>query len=302
MIRSSNEGYLSLSSWPDNTMRRGGCCWKPRELCFVALAALSIIICNSCVVSCWSTLPVLESRRRTVCSMPQHHGRIIQQRNSNGDNDNESEEGPAIPVRRLLLAYTLAAGTEYVLSQNFVRPGFKRLHPMQFFAALGDPNSQSGLGAEKWGVWESDPGPRGIPFDQFDDTISNGRKVSPVGWEIDPKSFWLEEHGIWMEAPHYNLQPGRYLVTGGRLRTSVLTIHPSDENGVKKWSLDGGVLYDVTHLPCRSALYVDEGNGGSPLNARKEDFPVTPGALMPEVDGCKKQDYAVLFVTGVEDV
>lgn len=280
-------------------MRRS-CC---RGLCFVALAALSIIIGNSCVVSCWSTLPsVTESRRRTASST-QYHRRIIhRQRNSNGDNDNESEQGPAIPVRRLLLAYTLAAGTEYALSQNVVRPGFKRIHPMQFFAALGDPNSQSGVGAEKWGVWSLDPGPRGIPLDQFDETISSGRKVSPVGWEIDPKVFWLEEHGIWMEAPRYNLQPGRYLVTGGRLRTSVLTIHPADENGAMKWSLDGGVLYDVTHLPCRSALYVDEGNGGSPLNARKEDFPVKPGALMPEVDGCKKQDYAVLFVTGVEDV
>lgn len=271
--------------------------------CLVALV-VSFISC----VSCWSTLPssVLESRRRTGL----RYRRIIQQYNNNDDNDNESKasstknkEGPAIPVRRLLLSYTLAAGTEYVLSQNFVRPGFKRLHPMQFFAALGDPQSQSGTGAEKWGIWESgDPGPRGIPFDQFEDTISNGRKVSPVGWEIDPKSFWLEEHGIWMEAPRYNLQPGRYLVTGGRLRTSVLTIHPADENGVKNWSLDGGVLYDVTHLPCRSALYVDEGNGGSPLNARREDFPVTPGAEMPQVEGCKKQDYAVLFVTGVEDV
>jgi len=101
--------------------------------CLVALV-VSFISC----VSCWSTLPssVLESRRRTV------YRRIIQQYNNNDDNDNESKasstknkEGPAIPVRRLLLSYTLAAGTEYVLSQNFVRPGFKRLHPMQFFAA-----------------------------------------------------------------------------------------------------------------------------------------------------------------------
>jgi hypothetical protein len=281
---------------------------------FVIVSSI-IIFCNSCVllVSCWSTLPSAFGQRRTTSTPTQQHGKIIHHlRNSNGDKDNESdsssssknEEGLSIPVRRLLLSYTLAAGTEYVLSQNFVRPGFKRLHPMQFFAALGDPQSQSGVGAEKWGVWDSgDPGPRGIPFDHFDDTISNGRKVSPVGWEIDPKSFWLEEHGIWMETPRYNLQPGRYLVTGGRLRTSVLTIHPEDENGVKRWSLDGGVLYDVTHLPCRSALYVDEGNGqGSPLNARSEDFPVSPGAAMPEVQGCKKQDYAVLFVTGVEDV
>ncbi|KAK1745243.1 hypothetical protein QTG54_004534 [Skeletonema marinoi] len=211
--------------------------------------------------------------------------RIIQQYNNNDDNDNESKasstknkEGPAIPA------------------------WFQAIAPYAVLCSLGRPTKS------KW--LEPRSGVFGrvvilvlvVPFDQFGDTISNGRKVSPVGWEIDPKSFWLEEHGIWMEAPRYNLQPGRYLVTGGRLRTSVLTIHPADENGVKNWSLDGGVLYDVTHLPCRSALYVDEGNGGSPLNARREDFPVTPGAEMPQVEGCKKQDYAVLFVTGVEDV
>jgi hypothetical protein len=28
-------------------------------------------------------------------------------------------------------------------------------------------------------------------------------------------------------------------------------------------------------------------------------FPVSPGASMPSVDGCNKQDYAVLIVIGV---
>mmetsp|Transcript_8095 Transcript_8095/g.13675 ORF Transcript_8095/g.13675 Transcript_8095/m.13675 type:complete len:121 (-) Transcript_8095:586-948(-) len=120
-------------------MRRS-CCWERRTMpCLVALV-VSFISC----VSCWSTLPssVLESRRRTVSKSQPQYRRIIQQLNNNNDIDNESKasstknkEGPAIPVRRLLLSYTLAAGTEYVLSQNFVRPGFKRLHPMQFFAA-----------------------------------------------------------------------------------------------------------------------------------------------------------------------
>ena len=266
-----------------------------------ALVVALSIICSSTLA-----FPSIE-QRRLVQHRHQRQRSIFQLCNSknSGDNDIDSaEEGPSIPVRRLLLSYMLAAGTEYFLSQNYVRPGFKRLHPTQFFAALGDPQSSSGVGAENWGVWESDPGPRGIPFDQFDNIISNGRKVAPVGWDVDVKSFWLEEHGIWMESPRYNLEPGRYLVTGGRTRTSVLTIYPEDENGTKRWSLDGGVLYDVTHLPCRSALYyADEGNGGgSPLNARKEDFPVSPGAPMPNVQGCVKQDYAVLFVTGVEDV
>ena len=39
---------------------------------------------------------------------------------------------------------------------------------------------------------------------------------------------------------------------------------------------------------------------GSPANARQNDFPVTPGGPMPPVRGTKKQDYAVLFIVGVE--
>ena len=42
--------------------------------------------------------------------------------------------------------------------------------------------------------------------------------------------------------------------------------------------------------------------GGSPVNARREDLPVSPGAEMPNVQGCRKNDHAVLFVTGMEDV
>ena len=38
----------------------------------------------------------------------------------------------------------------------------------------------------------------------------------------------------------------------------------------------------------------------TPEQARTADFPVTPGAAMPAVAGCNKQDYAVLFVLGIE--
>ena len=57
-----------------------------------------------------------------------------------------------------------------------------------------------------------------------------------------------------------------------------------------------------THLPCRSARYVVDEEGGSPVNARREDFPVSPGAEMPNVQGCRKNDHAVLFPTGMENV
>ena len=42
----------------------------------------------------------------------------------------------------------------------------------------------------------------------------------------------------------------RYAVTGDRELTTVLTVH---DDG--KWELVKGTLYDVTHLPCRSARY-----------------------------------------------
>ena len=89
----------------------------------------------------------------------------------------------------------------------------------------------------------------------------------------------------------------RHVVTGDREVTSVLTVHRDG-----KWELSKGKLYDVTHLPCRSALYTPATAGGActPAQAKPSDFPVTPGAAMPAVQGCAKQDYAVLFVVGVE--
>jgi len=100
-----------------------------------------------------------------------------------------------------------------------------------------------------------------------------------------------------MESPSFPLKAGRYLVTGGRWVTTVLEV---EEGG--RWNLRDGALYDVTHLPCRSARYTPKSGGriGSPLMARRGDFPVKPGDVMPDVDGCDKVDYAVLFVIGVE--
>ena len=80
-------------------------------------------------------------------------------------------------------------------------------------------------------------------------------------------------------------------MTGDREVTTTLTI---DATGA--WKLDEGSLYDVTHLPCRSARY----RGGSPAEATLSDFPVTPGAEMPPIGRSSKQDYAVVFVVGVE--
>ena len=112
----------------------------------------------------------------------------------------------------------------------------------------------------------------------------------------------MEEHGLIMEQPSFPIPPGKYLVTGDREVTTVLTIHPADKDGNRRWELDDhATLYDVTHLACRSARYIPttSDRSCSPVNVQKTAFPVTPGAAMPTVKGCKKQDYAVLFVIAV---
>jgi hypothetical protein len=129
--------------------------------------------------------------------------------------------------------------------------------------------------------------------------------VAPARWKFDGTDWWLEEHGLIMEQPIFPLPPGKYLVTGARDVTAVLTIHSSDRNGDRRWELDkGATLYDVTHLACRSARYtLGAGGSCSPEKAPEAAFPVVPGGAMPPVEGCTKQDYAVLIVTGmsVED-
>ena len=105
-----------------------------------------------------------------------------------------------------------------------------------------------------------------------------------------------------MEKPDFPVPPGKYIVTGDREVTTVLTVHPMDKDGDQRWKLDGGAtIHDVTHLRCRSARYTPAmlGSPCSPAKAQKTAFPVAPGGVMPPVEGCNKQDYAVLFVVGV---
>ena len=55
----------------------------------------------------------------------------------------------------------------------------------------------------------------------------------------------------------------------------------------------------MTHLPCRAACYTPASDGVFPAKVPRAAFPVTPGAEMPPVDDCAKQDYAVVFVIGL---
>ena len=191
----------------------------------------------------------------------------------------------------------------------WVRPGhaaedgktkFRRV-ATQYIAALADPAANSGGGAQSWGLWPVDPGPRGVPLGRFAQLQSAGG-VAPEGWKFDRKDWWLEEHGLIMEQPKFPITPGKYLVTGDREVTTVLTIEPDGKNGDRRWALDDhATLFDVTHLRCRAARYAPAAGDGScsPVNAPRTAFPVAPGDKMPTVAGCKHQDYAVLIVIAI---
>jgi hypothetical protein len=197
-----------------------------------------------------------------------------------------------------LLAFMIVGADVHAKDPEAVK--FKRV-ATQFIAALGDQAASSGTGAEAWGVWRVDPGPRGVRLESFERLQAAGG-LAPAKWQFDTRNWWLEEHGLIMEPPDFPLPAGKYLVTGDRAVTTVLTIHPKDKAGTQRWELaDGAKLYDVTHLPCRSARYTPASSDAvcSPAKALTRDFPVTPGAAMPAVAGCQKQDYAVLFVIGM---
>jgi len=220
----------------------------------------------------------------------------------------EGRDRSRLDRRAFLAAGTAAAAavlSPAALAQSARNGGaaqtkFRRIST-QFIAALGDPHATSGRNAQTWGLWRLDPGPRGVRLDRYEQLkAANG--VAPAGWTFDPADWWLEEHGLIMEPPEFPIAAGRYLVTGDRETVSVLTVNPRAADGSQPWELaDGATLYDVTHLRCRSARYTPGSNANacSPTKARMSAFPVAPGAEMPPVEDCSKQDYTVLLVIGV---
>jgi hypothetical protein len=197
-----------------------------------------------------------------------------------------------IPIVIGFAAHAQAAGAD--------QTKFSRVAP-QYIAALGDAAATSGNNAQTWGLWRVDPGPRGVPLNFFE-RLKEVRGKAPAGWTFDSTDWWLEEHGLIMEKPTFPLAPGRYLVTGDRDVTAALTVYRPDKDGSQRWELsDGAKLHDVTHLACRSARYTPAAgqNACSPSNAPRSAFRVAAGRPMPPVDGCNKQDYAVLIVIGI---
>jgi hypothetical protein len=225
------------------------------------------------------------------------------------DRSRSTEPGGVDCSRRDLLAAGATLAAAAVSPRALAQFGFSvekngitfRRVRTQFIAALAAPDAQSGENAHLWGLWREDPGPRGVRLNAFEQLLA-ARGVAPAQWQFDGEDWWLEEHGLIMEKPEFPLPPGEYLVTGDRSVTTVLSVGAREADGSQAWALaDDATVYDVTHLRCRSARYTPAGadDGCAPSAAHGRDFPVTPGAEMPPVEGCNKQDYAVLFVIGV---
>lgn len=172
--------------------------------------------------------------------------------------------------------------------------------PTQYIAALGDKGATSGEDAQTWGLWPIDPGPRGVWTEDYPALMSRGGRA-PAGWRFDPSSWWLEEHGLIMEAPVFPLPAGQYVVTGGREVTSILTVSAPDAAGRQGWRLEGGAtVHDVTHLRCRAAVYTArDGQSCTPDKTPTGVFPMSPDRDMPGIEGCDKADYQVLIVVGM---
>ena len=174
--------------------------------------------------------------------------------------------------------------------------------PIHFIASLGAPDASSGTGAETWGLWHGDPANRSVWLSMYPLVRQMGG-FTPANWRVEEDDWWLDENGLIMLPPNFPMPAGKYLVTGDRELTTTLIVHEPDANGEMRWELEKGTLYDVTHLPCRSARYTPIGESGTclPLAADQSVFPIPVGQPIPEVEGCHKQDYSVLIVIGPLD-
>ena len=54
------------------------------------------------------------------------------------------------------------------------------------------------------------------------DQLGTGK--APAGWTFDKADWWVEEYGRIMEKPDFPMPPGKYVVTGDREVTTVLTV------------------------------------------------------------------------------
>ena len=108
---------------------------------------------------------------------------------------------PTRSMRPLLSCALLAVGLFILPEQIRAEMVFKPI-PTQYIAALGDPGATSGTGAESWGLWQVDPGPRGVQLSDYERLKAEG-DIAPAQWKFDGSDWWLEEHGLIMEQPSF---------------------------------------------------------------------------------------------------
>ena len=93
----------------------------------------------------------------------------------------------------LLLMLLLSVQTAFATGAD--ETTFKSIRT-QFIAALGDPAASSGSGAQSWGLWRKDPGPRGVWLNNFEQQLVVSGGVAPANWKFDSTDWWLEENGL----------------------------------------------------------------------------------------------------------
>src|SRR5438046_10067465 len=94
-------------------------------------------------------------------------------KSSNGSNHmNVRHLVPSVSCRLLSMGFLiLTASLHYASGEDLSK--YKRIEP-QFIAALGDPGATSGNGAQSWGFWNQDPGPRACKLDHYPQLKANG--------------------------------------------------------------------------------------------------------------------------------
>ena len=153
-------------------------------------------------------VPVSGFQAHDVISSPLRPTTLTRQLASNDDDGETTKpktkkgkgETFGSQLRRSFLASSAAALTYAAVGPlGFITPpGYERVSPLQFIAALGDPEANSGNGAEGWLLWETDPGPRGFRQNKYEKVVS-GELQAPQWFQEE--DFWLDENAIVMPPP-----------------------------------------------------------------------------------------------------
>jgi hypothetical protein len=107
---------------------------------------LSLLVTATSVLTCQSFINGVSTARRKSESIQ----RLAQDRETV-----ESERRNALinVVAGGVLVSAAAALGQLYMAEAYTPDGFRRISPVQFIAALGDPNANAGNLARDWGLW-----------------------------------------------------------------------------------------------------------------------------------------------------